>query len=368
MKRAVLDRDRLLDSARLGVVEGVRAGITTYADTCDTGVAFDAMIEAGVRGIMYQEVFGPDPASAATAIEDLRGKIDALRARQTPLVRVGVSPHAPYTVSDSLYAAVAAYAREQRLDVAVHIAESEAERQLVERGEGVFADGLRRRGINVEARARSSIALLDRLGVLAARPLLIHCVRLDEQDVRVVKESGSAVAHCPVSNAKLGHGTAALLELLDAGVPVALGSDSVASNNRMDMLGEARAAILAQRARVARHDVLCARDAMFMATLGGARALGLESEIGSLDVGKSADLAAFPVDPFTIPLHDPEAAAIFALPGVPASLVTVSGRELVRNGRLQSWDTTLGSRVAATASRMQAWARGQAALGVDESG
>lgn len=357
VKRGVLDREHLLDSARLGLREGIRAGVTTYADTCDTGVAFDAMLEAGVRGIMYQEVFGPDPASCASALEELRAKVDALRSRETPLVRVGVSPHAPYTVSDSLYGAVARYAKEQRLAVAVHIAESEAERLLVERAEGPFADGLRKRGIAVAPRARTSVALLEGVGLLDARPLLIHCVRLDGPDVQAVARSGSAVAHCPASNSKLGHGTAPLTELIDAGVTVGLGSDSVASNNRMDMLAEARAAILSQRARLARHDVVCARDAIFLATLGGARALGLESDIGSLDVGKCADLAAFPVDPCTIPVHDPEAAAVFSLPGVSASLVTVAGRELVRDGEVLSRSDSLSSRIEDIAERMRAWSR-----------
>jgi cytosine/adenosine deaminase-related metal-dependent hydrolase len=272
VKRAVLDRESMLDAARLGLLEGMRCGITTFADTCDSGVAFDAMIEAGVRGIMYQEVFGPDPAQCAASLAELQSKVESLRPRRTARVRLGVSPHAPYTVSDPLYAAVAAYASRESLPVAVHIAESDVERELVERGEGVFAAGLRRRGIAIAPRARSSIALLQRYGVLDTRPLLIHCVRVDRDDIRVIARAKCPVAHCPVSNAKLGHGTSPLLELLDAGITVGIGSDSVASNNRMDILAEARAAILAQRARMARHDVLCARDALHLATLGGARA------------------------------------------------------------------------------------------------
>ena len=358
VKRAVLDRDRMLDAARFGIVEGLRAGITTYADTCDSGVAFDAMLEAGVRGIMYQEVFGPDPAARDRSLAELEDKVDALRSRQTPLVRVGVSPHAPYTVSDSLYAAVSEYAVRQKLPVAVHIAESEVERQLVERGEGIFADGLRRRGIHVAPRGRSSIEVLNRTGILDTRALLIHCVRLDDDDIGLIARRRAPVAHCPVSNAKLGHGTARILEMLAAGITVGLGSDSVASNNRMDMLAEARAAVLGQRARVAKHDVLCAKDVLTLATLGGAAALGLEREIGSLDVGKSADLAAFPVDECGMPVHDPEAAAVFALPGVSAKLVTVAGRELVRDGRVARVDPGLGQRIERIARLMREWAAG----------
>jgi cytosine/adenosine deaminase-related metal-dependent hydrolase len=353
VKRALLDRERLLDSARLGVQEGLRAGITTYADTCDSGVALDAMLEAGVRGVMYQEVFGPDPAGCADSMDTLRRKVDALRPRETGLVRLGVSPHAPYTVSDALYRAVSEYAARETLPVAVHIAESKVERDLVERGAGVFADGLRRQGIRVEARGRSSVDLLARAGVLDAGALLIHCVHLDAQDVRLVSQAGAPVAHCPVSNAKLGHGTSPVVELLAAGVTVGLGSDSVASNNRMDLLAESRAAVLAQRARHARHDVLGAREALGMATLGGARALGLEHEIGSLEVGKSADLAC------AVPVHDPEAAAVFALPGTGASLVLVAGRELVRDGRVLDGDAALAGRVDATACAMREWASGR---------
>lgn len=360
VKRAVLDRERLLDSARLGIMEGVRNGITTYADTCDTGVAFDAMLEAGVRGIMYQEVFGPDPAACSGSLEELRAKVSVIRRRETGQVRAGVSPHAPYTVSDRLYSEVAAFASREGLPMAVHIAESEVERQLVERGEGVFAEGLRKRNIATPIRARSSIELLQRTGVLETRPLLIHCVRLDATDVGMVAASGAPVAHCPVSNAKLGHGTSPVLELLAAGVTIGIGSDSVASNNRMDLLAEGRAAILGQRARAGKHDVLCARDALHLATLGGAEAIGQAEEIGSLEVGKSADLAAFPCAPASMPIHDPEAAAIFALPGTSASLVTVAGRELVRDGELTRRDDSVAARIDDTARRMRAWAQSQA--------
>lgn len=355
VKRAVLDRAQMLDGARLGVQEGIRAGITTYADTCDTGVAFDAMIEAGVRGIMYQEVFGPDPAVCAQSMAELREKVLGFRARETTLVRVGVSPHAPYTVSDDLYSAVARFVEEEKLPVAVHIAESEVERSLVERGEGIFADGLRKRGIAISPRGRSSVDLLERTGILGRKPLMIHCVRVDTRDIELIARSRASVAHCPASNAKLGHGTAPLQELLGARVTLGLGSDSVASNNTMDILAEARCAILAQRARLARHDVLSAHDVLKLATLGGAKALGLDSEIGSLDVGKSADLAAFPIGPSATPLHDPEAAAVFALPGTRASLVTVAGRELIAPNAPPVVDAALIARVERTAERMREW-------------
>ena len=360
-KRAVLtDVQMLVDSARLGIAEGLRAGITTYGDTCHSGVVVDALRDCGVRGIMYQEVFGPDPAQCEAAMAELRDQIAAERSLETPLVRVGVSPHAPYTVSDELYQAATQFALDERLPMAAHIAEAEVESQLVERGAGRFADGLRARGIAVRPRATSSIALLERLGVLDAKPLLIHCIRLTPDDVERVARSGSSVAHCPAANAKLGHGIAPLRELLDAGARVALGSDSVASNNRMDILEEAHLAVLFQDARLARHDALNATEALRLTTLGGAEVLGVADRVGSLEPGKEADLAAFSLSsPRGVPVHGPESAVVHALRGTDATFVAVAGRVLVRDGQLvgAAADPDLPARVQAQANSLQTWLR-----------
>jgi cytosine/adenosine deaminase-related metal-dependent hydrolase len=353
-KRSVLTPDMLMDSARLGIVEGILAGITTYADTCDSGVAFDAMQELGVRGIMYQEVFGPDPVVAAASLSDLRAKVDAMRRRETPLVRVGISPHAPYTVSDDLFAVTARYARDAGLPLAVHVAESEIETRLIVEGAGAFADGLRARGIVVEPRGSSPVSLLSRLGVLGARPLLIHCVRVDAADIATIAAARCPVVHCPISNAKLGHGIAPLIEMLDSGVEVALGSDSVASNNRMDILEEARGALLMQRARLGTHEGLTAHDVLELATIGGACALGLGDAIGSLEIGKAADLAAFPLTTRG-PVHDPESTAVFALSGERATFVMVAGYPLVEGGQFNRSIDGLGARVQSAADALREW-------------
>lgn len=354
-RQAVLTPEMLLDAALLGVDEGLSRGITTFADTGDTGAGFDAMLQRGVRGICYREVFGPDPANANAAVAELRAKVEEMRTRASALVHVGVSPHAPYTVSDPLFSLTAEYARSAALPIAVHIAESAIESELVVAGAGVFAESLRSRGIDVGARARSPVDLLSRTGVLAMRPLLIHCVRTDDDDHRLMAAHDCAVAHCPASNAKLGHGIAPLASIRSAGIRVGLGSDSVASNDRMDLLDEARLASLFATAREGRPNALAASEALELATLGGARALDRDHEIGSLDVGKSADLAAFAIPDARRPVHDPVVALLFALSGSPASLVTVAGRVLVRDGRPVTKDAGLASRVQASADRLQAW-------------
>lgn len=353
-KRAVLAREALLDSARAGLEEGIAAGITTYADTCDSGVVVDAMREYGVRGIMYQELFGPDPSQCAASIADFRAKLAPLRALETDLCRVGISPHAPYTVSDELFRASAELARAEKLPMAIHVAESDVETQLVVEGKGAFAEGLRTRGIAVAPRATSPIRLLEKLGVLDARPLLIHCIRVGADDLDVIAAHKAPVAHCPVSNAKLGHGIAPLLETLAAGIDVGLGSDSMASNNRMNLLEEARIALLMQRARVGSHEVLTAADVLEMATMGGACALGLAGEVGSLEPGKAADLAAFRIGTAT-PTQDPATAAVFALAGAPVWFVSVAGVPLVVEGRLLRPNAGLSDRVQLSANDLRGW-------------
>ncbi len=353
-RRAVLDREAMLDSARYGIEEGLLAGVTSYADTGDSGVVMQALREAGVRGINFQEVFGPDPAQCAESISGLRQKVEGLRYLETPLVRVGVSPHAPYTVSDDLFRATVQLARELHLPIAIHIAESELEQQLVVDAAGSFADGLRRRGLDVSSRGRTPIDLLDRLGVLDARPLLIHCVRVDAHDIGRIAESGSPVAHCPASNAKLGHGIAPLDELLAAGVPVGLGTDSMASNTRMDLLEEARLALLTQRARLGSFSAPTAADMLEMATIGGATAMGMDDQVGTLEAGKQADLAAFALDPVG-PTQDPVTAAVFSITGARTRFVSVAGTALVRDGALVNPRHGLADRIRSLGTALARW-------------
>ena len=360
-RNEVLTDGMLLDSAKLGVLEGLQSGVTTYADTCSSGVVMQAMKDIGVRGTMYQETFGPDPASADAALEDLEKRVSALIGEQTDLVTLGISPHAPYTVSDKLYTATARYAKAKNLPLAMHIAESRDEEQLVVNAAGDFATAWLKRGIDVRRRARSPISLLQDLGLLTDRSLLIHCVRVDDADIAAIASHRCAVAHCPASNAKFGHGIAPILPLIAAGVRVGIGSDSVASNNRMDLLDEARLAVLMHRAVARSHDAFGARDALRLATFGGAEALGIQSRVGTLEPGKDADIAAFRLDSArTVPAGDPEAAALFALAGRAAELVAVKGRRLVEKGKTRTPIAPLIRTASAASDALHAWAESRA--------
>jgi 5-methylthioadenosine/S-adenosylhomocysteine deaminase len=274
--------EEFLHSAEQGVRDAWAAGVTCVADTGSTGAPLEALARLGGRGIYYQEVFGPDPAKCGSSLAELTGVVAHLSPLTSHLVRLGVSPHAPYTVSESLYRATTKFARHEQLPVAVHLAESREETELVRDGTGPFAEALRARGIAVPAHDCSPVEYLLQLGVLASgNCLAIHCVQVDERDIAILRDSGGAVAHCPRSNRAHGHGTAPLAAFRRTGVRVGLGTDSVVSVGDADLRAEARAASLD------------GEDALRMVTLEGARALGLESEIGSLEVGKDADLAVF---------------------------------------------------------------------------
>ncbi len=359
VRRDLLSDADLLDASRAGIAEALCHGITTLADCTDSAMPLTAMREMGVRGIGYVEVFGPDPSQRDESLARLQQRVSALRTLDTTLVRTGVSPHAPYTVSAPLFRATAEYARAESLPMAVHVAESAAETAFVRDGAGPFAERLRERGIAVAAQARSPIALLEETGVLAAQPLLIHVIRADDEDFARVAHHGATIVHCPISNAKLGHGVASLDRMLAHGIATGLGSDSVASNDRMHLLDEARMATLLHAVRSGSPDSLTAHDALVLATHGGARALGLGDEVGTLEAGKAADLVAFPLHASAVqPVHDPAVALVHALAGgAVASLVMVAGQLLVHGGVLRHATDEWDARQRVTASRLREWRR-----------
>lgn len=283
-RKAERSWDEVLAAAQRGVAECWAAGVTTVADTGDSGAVIQALSSAGGSGIVYQEVFGPHPSSCSESLSNLQRQVETAARVASGRVRVGVSPHAPYTVSGPLYAATAQWAREQELPIAVHVAESPDETALLSRGEGGFAEAWRAREIPVPSPlGHTPVEWLDRHGVLCDRTLCIHLVQVTPGDIGVLARANAAVAHCPISNRAHGHGNAPLGALLDAGLRVGVGTDSVVSVERLDLLAEARAAAALAG--------LTADEAVALCTGGAARALGMAAEVGSLEAGHWGDCA-----------------------------------------------------------------------------
>jgi 5-methylthioadenosine/S-adenosylhomocysteine deaminase len=359
--RMAMTADDLFVSSACGAIEAARAGVTCVGDSSSAATqSMKALTEVGLRGIVYQESFGPDASLAETNVAQLRRQLEEMRVLETATVHAGVSPHAPYTVSARQLELTARMALEDRLPLMMHAAESEAERSFMADGTGPFAEGLRNRGIDWQAPGISTIQYLARHGVLQTKPLLAHCITVDDNDVETIRAASAGIAHCPKSNAKLRHGRAPFAKFVNADLRVGLGSDSVASNNNCDILDEARFATLLARVSAARGSSptvregvpntyaladaratapIGAQQALFAATLGGARALGLDSQIGSLAEGMQADLIAVALDgAHQQPVTNPADALIFSSSGRDVRMTMVAGKEIYREGKLPTAD------------------------------
>lgn len=329
-------------SAAWGACEAIRAGVTCVADASDSAsTTMQALRDVGMAGIVFQESFGPDPRLAQENFEKLTAKVASLRGSETSLVGAGVSPHAPYTVCAPQLEMISRFAIDEGLPVMMHAAETSMEVSLLREGKGPFADGLRSRGIDWQAPGFSPIQYLNEHGILNTHPLLAHCIQVDDADIKTMKSTGTRVAHCPKSNAKLGHGVAPLLKFVKNGVAVGIGSDSVASNNICDLIEEARFALLTSRMaeETTGRTFLSAVDALRIATTGGAEALGLEKVTGELREGLRADFAIVSLgNSHQIPSYDVANTLIFASSGRNVILTAIAGKEVYRNGVVTTVD------------------------------
>lgn len=345
--KARLSLDDWIASATMGAAEMLSAGITTVADACDAGASLAALLVSGQRGIVFREVFGierePSPENVLAALKrkiiTMEEQIERHHADER--ISLGISPHAPYTVSRDLFGTLSEYANRKGLRQCIHVAESPAEEELIRHGTGPFAEMFAARAIHWDAPGVSPTQYIAECGGFDAPTLAVHAIHVDRADAEMLAAKNVAVAHCPKSNGKLGSGFAPLRTLLKAGVAVGLGTDSVASNNTSDMFEEMRSAVFIARSREEKPDVLSARDALHMATLGGAKAIGLEAEIGSLRPGKRADICVVRLDGLHLtPTADdnPQAALVYAARASDVALTLVDGRVLYETGHYTMLD------------------------------
>jgi len=350
LARLAMSAEDLLVSATCGAIEAARAGVTCLGDASSAAEpAMKALQSVGLRGIVFQESFGPDAKLADENVAGLREQIAELRSLEDALVRVGVSPHAPYSVSAPQLELISRLALDEHLPLMMHAAESQAEKLLMLEGQGAFAEGLKARGIAWQVPGISTIQYLKRHGILETSPLFAHCINVDDADLDLIKQSSAGIAHCPRSNAKLGHGRAPFAEFIAHGINVGLGSDSVASNNTCDILEEARFATLLARLPSAAEsfsggllpagDPVGAEQSLFSATLGGARAMGRDDQIGALASGMQADLTVVSLNHMQQqPVRDPVDALVFSSSASEVLLTMVAGKEIYRDGHVSGID------------------------------
>jgi 5-methylthioadenosine/S-adenosylhomocysteine deaminase len=321
-RKARIGWEEMVAIARLGAAECLRSGITTTADYSFSGAAAPACDELGLRAVVYLEVFGSEPGPVVESFERLRARVEGSLSDR---VRLGISPHAPYTVSADAWEACAALG----LPIGTHLAESAAERDWLVHGAGPFAAI----PIAVEPPGETGVRTLAQRGLLGPETVAAHCVDLDDEEIELLARHDVGVAHCPRSNGMLGCGIAPLTALRAATRRVGLGTDSPASTPSFDMFEELRTAIVAARAREGRPDALTAAEAFELATLGSARALGVDGEIGSLVPGKRADLTVVSLagSPL-VPWEDPVAALVLGGARSGVLLTFVDGEPRYRKG------------------------------------
>lgn len=327
--------DFVYDGARLAAAEMLRGGITCCNDMYFfPDATAKAFLEMGMRAMLGLPVLDfPTPYAADADAYLQKGLAIRDAWKHEPRLSFSLAPHAPYTVSDPAWERIVTYARQLDLPIQTHLAETAGE--------------------VTQSRERFGVGPLSRLhhlGVTGPGFIAIHAVHLGAEDIELLAVHGGHVVHCPASNMKLASGIAPIAALTARGINMALGTDSAASNNRLDLFGEMRLAALLAKVATGDPAVLPAAAVLTAATLGGARALGLERDIGSIVAGKKADLTAVDLSSVEAePCYDPISHLVHAVGRESVTDVWIDGRRVVDNRRLQTVDE------AAVVARARNW-------------
>ena len=337
------------DSAVLGAMEALGSGITTVADITNSGFSLLAAKEAGLAGVFYREVSTMDKTKVPGRMQQAADDIEDWQASVAGMpIEIGIAPHSPYSCHPSLFEASAELAIARDLPAAIHLAGSQDEYDFVRYGSSALAQDFRVqsgwRDVAWMPTGVSPVRYVLQWGLLQVpRLLAVHCVHVDESDITILADNKVSIAHCPRCNAKLGMGNAPLAQFFEHGITVGLGTDSPASANTVDPFDEMRIGLLLQRSVSTEHDFyryFTARTMLRLATIWGARALGLDHEIGSLEPGKRADVIAVDLSssPHMVPTADPYSAIVHTSNQKDVSMTMVAGRILFDAGEYPTID------------------------------
>ena len=340
-KSTKMDVSDWYDSAILGGLEALSSGITTVADITTTGAACTATQKLGMRSVIYREVGAMDKRRVDYAMRVAENDIMHWREEvDGDRITIGIAPAAMYVCHPSVFAKVSEFARRENVPVAMHMAGNREEFNFIKYGSSPFS-------VHTMDQKRGYVEIPPWLptGTTPVRyalnwgafesdnVLAIHCVHVDDKDVQKLKEYDVAVASCPRCNAQLGMGVAPVNEFLRAGLRLGLGTDSPAATDSTDMLTEMRLGMLVQRA-VDVNEFLDSSTMLEMATMGGARALRLDDKIGSLDVGKRADVIAVDLSgSHQTPTTDPVSAVVNTCTATDVLMTMVDGKLLYEKSR-----------------------------------
>lgn len=314
-------------SARLGIAELIKGGTTcalTMETVNHTSEVFKVVEETGFRATVGKcmmdkghEVPRALQELTANSIEESLALLDQWHGKAGGRIRYCFAPRFAISCTRDLLETVGELARARGVMVHTHASENRTECELVQQESGL-----------------RNITYLDSVGLTGRHVALAHCVHLSNDEIRTLKTTGTNVVHCPSSNLKLGSGIAPIMSLLEEGISVSLGADGAACNNRLDMFTEMRTAALLQKA-LHGPEVLPASRVLHMATIDGARAMGLDSEIGSLEVGKRADVAVVRLDRLhATPATDVVSALVYSAEANDVETVIIDGELVMREGRL----------------------------------
>lgn len=324
-------------AALVGLLEALRTGTTTVADyqychveqKLDTAV-IDAYKTVGMRCFLFSSHFDvsrfPEDKkpSYLESVDDYFSQVETLceMYADDPMVSIGMAPGIVWDFSREDYVRMRGLANRLGIPISMHCVESEADDAYCQKTYGM-----------------STIAFLDSCGILGPDFLAVHMVYPSEEDLNLIRDAGVSVSHCPISNMVMGLGAAPIVRMMEMGIPVSLACDGAASNDSQDMLEVIKSTAMLHKLVARNASVVSAREVLWMATRGGAKALGLDAEIGSLEVGKRADLFLWqPIDCRSIPVHDPISNLVYASSRINIESSIINGKIVMLNGNLLGID------------------------------
>ena len=319
-----VDEDFVRDGTDLAIAEQIKGGISCFSDMYFfPKVASERVHNSGIRAQIAIPILDFPIPGASSADEAIRQGVELFGdLKHHERIKITFGPHAPYTVGDANLEKIRVIAEELDASIHMHVHETAFEVQQA-----------------VEQTGERPLARLGRLGLLGPRFQAVHMTQISDDDLALLVESNSSVIHCPESNLKLASGFCPVERLWQAGVNVAVGTDGAASNNDLDLLGETRTAALLAKAVAGSATALDAHRALRMATLNGARALGIEAQVGSLEIGKAADIVAFDLSGLAQqPVYDPVSQLIYATGRDCVKHLWVAGKQLLDDRRLTRMD------------------------------